>query len=209
MRSVTLRHSPTARSPARTTLLILCCSASVKMDGRIFGIESSSRKNGKSSGRFYLKQLSTTQTCRLCCNLLYDSTLTYSPTLLLLRRQRSRCSFATSESTCTIILTTVTSQALAELLLALRPRRDPRADQRSRSGSSSRVLDKRLHLAPVPKAVHQVLARAHREQVDARRPQAPQDVGEAQLITGREPHHLVEPQAHEEVGRGGVIPDDH
>lgn len=55
-------------------------------------------------------------------------------------------------------------------------------------------------------AVNQILAGAHREQVDAGEPQAPQDVGEAQLITGREPDHLVEPEAHEEVGQGGVIP---
>lgn len=79
----------------------------------------------------------------------------------------------------------------------------------SRFRSSSRVLDEWLHLAPVPEAVDKVLARADREQVDARHPQAAQDVGEAQLIPGREPDHLVEPEAHEEVGRGGVIPHNH
>ena len=74
---------------------------------------------------------------------------------------------------------------------------------------SRRLLDERLHLAPVPKAVHQVLARADGEQVHAGRPQAPQHVGKAQLIPGREPDHLVEPGAHEEVGQRGVIPHDH
>jgi hypothetical protein len=29
------------------------------------------------------------------------------------------------------------------------------------------------------------------------------------LIPGREPDHLVEPGAHEEVGQRGVIPHDH
>jgi hypothetical protein len=75
--------------------------------------------------------------------------------------------------------------------------------------SSSCVLDKRLHLAPVPHGVNQLLSRAHREQVDAGRLHPPQHVGEAQLIPGREPHHLIEPEAHEQVGRRGVIPHDH
>ena len=78
--------------------------------------------------------------------------------------------------------------------------------QGTRFRSSSSLLRERLHLAPMAEAVDQILAGAHREQVDAGEPEAPQHVGEAQLIPGREPHHLVEPEAHEEVRRGGVIP---
>jgi hypothetical protein len=72
--------------------------------------------------------------------------------------------------------------------------------------SSSPLLGERLHLSPMAKAVNEILAGANREQVDAGEPQPPQDVGEAQLIPGGEPDHLVEPEAHEEVGQRGVIP---
>ena len=78
--------------------------------------------------------------------------------------------------------------------------------QGARFRSSSALLGERLHLAPVAEAVDEILAGAHREQVDAGEPEASQHVGEAQLIPGGEPHHLVEPEAHEEVRRGGVIP---
>jgi hypothetical protein len=90
----------------------------------------------------------------------------------------------------------------------LKPRRDPTRKAPNSTRGSRCLLGERLHLAPVPEAVHQVLARADREQAHVGRAAASGCKERlAQLIPGREePDHLVENNG--AVGQRRVTPHE-